>query len=50
MKEASLRFVTGGAVGLMEKAVIGGGRVGRMCEVSGEWWGGGGGMWRRHTF
>ena len=21
-----------------------------MCEVSGEWWGDGGGMWSRHTF
>ncbi len=35
---------------MMEKAVIGGERVGRMSEVSGGWWGGGGGMWSRHTF
>ncbi len=50
VKEASLRFVTGGAVGSMEKAVIGGGRVGRMCGVSEGWWGGGDGMWSRRTF
>jgi hypothetical protein len=47
VKEASLRFVMGGTVGLMERA---GERVGRMCGVSGGWWGGGGGMWSRHTF
>ncbi len=35
---------------MMEKDVIGGGRVGRMCGVSGGWWGGGGGMWSRYTF
>ncbi len=34
----------------MERAVIGGERVGKMCGVSGGWWGGGGGMWSRHTF
>jgi hypothetical protein len=34
----------------MEKAVIGGGRVGRMCEVSGGGWRGGGGTRSRHTF
>ncbi len=34
----------------MERAVIGGERVVRMCGVSGAWWGGGGGMWSRHTF
>jgi hypothetical protein len=33
------------AVGLIEKAVMGGGQVGKMCGVSGGWWGGGGGMW-----
>ena len=35
VKEASLMLVMGGAVGLMEKAVIGGGEVGILCEVSG---------------
>jgi hypothetical protein len=44
VKEASLRFEIGGTVGLMERAVIGGERVGEMCGVSG------GGMWSRHTF
>ncbi len=39
MKEVSLRFETGGAVGLMERAVIGGERVGKMCGVSGGRWG-----------
>ncbi len=48
--EGSVFEVSGGAVGLMEKAVIGGGRVGRICEVSGGRWGGGGGMWSRHKF
>ncbi len=37
-------------MGLMERAVIGGERVGDMCGVSGGWCGGGGGMWSRHTF
>jgi hypothetical protein len=50
VNEASLRFVTGRAVGLMERAVMGGEQVGKMCGVSGGWWGGGGGMWSRHTF
>ncbi len=50
MKEASLRFVIGEAVGLIERAVMGGGQVGKMCGVSGGWGGGGGGMWSRHTF
>jgi hypothetical protein len=50
VKEASLRFVIGGAVGLVERAVMGGELVGKMCGVSGGWWGGGGGMWSRHTF
>jgi hypothetical protein len=49
VKEASLRFVTGGAVGLMERAVIGHEGVGIMCGVSGGWRGGGG-MWSHHTF
>jgi hypothetical protein len=40
VKEASWRFVTGGAVGLMERAVMGGEQVGKMCGVSGRWWGG----------
>ncbi len=35
VKEASLRFEMGGTVGLMERAVIGGERVGEMCGVSG---------------
>ncbi len=35
MKEASLRFEMGGTVGLMERAVIGGERMGEMCGVSG---------------
>ncbi len=50
VKEASLRFVIGEAVGLIERAVMGGEQVGKMCGVSGGWWGGGGGMWSRHTF
>jgi hypothetical protein len=50
VKEAPLRFVTGGVVGVMERAGMGGGRVGTRCEVLGGWWGGGGGMWSRHTF
>jgi hypothetical protein len=50
VKEASLRFEMGGTVELMERAVIGGKRVEGMCGVSGRWWGGGGGMWSRHTF
>jgi hypothetical protein len=29
---------------------MGGEQVGKMCEVSGRWWGGGSGMWSRHTF
>ena len=37
-------------MGLIERAVMGGGQVGMMCGVSGGWWGGGGGMWSRHTF
>ncbi len=37
-------------MGLMERVVIGGERVGKMCGVSGRWWEGGGGMWSRHTF
>ncbi len=37
-------------MGLIERAVMGGGRVEKMCGVSGGWWGGGGGMWSRHTF
>ena len=35
--DASFRLVIGGAVGLMEKAVMGGGLVGKMCGVSGGW-------------
>ena len=50
VKEASFRLVIGGAVGLIERAVMGGGQVGTMCGVSGGWWGGKGGMWSRHTF
>ena len=50
VKEASFRLVIGGAVGLIERVVMGGGQVGMMCGVSGGWWGGGGGMWSRHTF
>ncbi len=45
-----MRFVIGRVVGLMEMAVMGGEQVGKMCEVSGGWWAGGGGMWSRHTF
>ncbi len=47
-----MRFEMGGTVGLMKRAVMGGERVGKMCGVSGRWWGGGGGigMWSRHTF
>ena len=37
-------------MGLIERAVMGGGQVGTMCGVSGGSWGGGGGMWSRHTF
>ena len=44
VKEASLRLVIGGAVGLIERAVMGGGQVRKMCGVSGGWWGGGGGI------
>ena len=43
VKEASLRLVTGGEVGLMEKAVISGGSVGDGGEVSGGCAGRGGG-------
>ena len=50
VKDASFRLVIGGAVGLIERAVMGGGQVGKMCGVSGGWWGGGGGMWSHHTF
>ncbi len=50
VKEASLRFVIGGAVGLIERAVTGGEQVGKMCGVSGGRCGDGGGMWSRHTF
>jgi hypothetical protein len=50
VKEASLRFEMGGTLGLMEGAVMGGERVGKMCGVSGGWWGGEGGMWSRHKF
>ena len=50
VKEASLRLVTGGEVGLMEKAVMSGGSVGDWGEVSGGCAGRGGGMWSRHTF
>ena len=42
VKEASLMLVIGGAVGLMEWASMGGEQVGKMCGVSGGWWGGGG--------
>ncbi len=35
VKEASLRFVIGGAVGLIERAVMGGEQLGKMCGVSG---------------
>ena len=35
---------------MIERAVMGGVWVGTMCGVSGGWCGGGGGMWRRHTF
>ncbi len=34
VKEASLRFVIGGAVGLMKRAVMGGEQVGKMCGVA----------------
>jgi hypothetical protein len=50
VKEASLRFEMGRAMGLMERAVMGGEQVGKMCGVSGGWWGGEGGMWNHHTF
>ena len=46
VKEASFRLVIGGAVGLIERAVMGGGQVGKMCGYLGV----GGGMWSRHTF
>ena len=45
-----MMLVTGGEVGLMERAIMGGEQVGKMCGVSGGCWGGGGGMWSRHTF
>ncbi len=48
-EEASLRFVTAGAVGLMERAVMGGEQVGELCGVLRGWWGGRGGMRSRHT-
>jgi hypothetical protein len=35
VKEASLRLEKGGTVGLIEKAVIDGEGVGKMCKVSG---------------
>jgi hypothetical protein len=35
VKEASFRLEMGGAVGLMEKAVISEGRLGVKCEISG---------------
>ena len=35
VKDASFRLVIGGAVGLFERAVMGGGQVGKMCGVSG---------------
>jgi hypothetical protein len=35
VKEASFRLEMGGTGGLMEKALISGGGVGIMCEVSG---------------
>ena len=35
VKEASFRLVIGGAMGLMEMAVMGGEQVGNMCGVSG---------------
>ena len=35
---------------MIERAVMGSEVVGKMCGVSGGWWSGGGGMWRRHTF
>ena len=50
VKEASLMLVMGGEVGLMDRASMGGEQLGKMCEVSGGWWDGGGGMWSRHTF
>ena len=50
VKDASFRLVIGGAVGLIERAVMGGGQVGKMCGVSGGWWGGEGVMLSRHTF
>ncbi len=34
---------------MIERAVMGGGQVGKMCGVSGGWWGGGG-ISSRHTF
>ncbi len=41
VKEASLRLVIGGAVGLMDRASVVGEQVGKMCGVSGVvgWWG-----------
>jgi hypothetical protein len=47
VKEASLRFEMGGTLGLMERAVMSGEQVGKMCGVSGGWCVGGGGMWGR---
>ncbi len=41
VKEASFRLEMGGTVGLMEKAVMGGGGGRGMCKVSGGWWEGG---------
>ena len=34
---------------MIERAVMGGEQLGKMCGVSGGWCGGGG-MWSRHTF
>ena len=38
VKESSLMLVTGGEVGLMERAIMGGEQVGKMCGISGGWW------------
>ena len=35
---------------MMDRASMGGEQRGKMCRVSGGWWGGGGRMWSRHTF
>ena len=43
VKEASFMLVMGGEVGLMDRAR-------GVCRNSGGWWGGGCGMWSRHTF